>query len=143
MKEHNLPLDQEPRQSTDQMLQLILGRLDRFPAERLVRMETELQQLRSLLEDEVSSRKGLAEDLQRVAREFGETMDKRMDRAFADCRQDRDLRLACLADRIAAMQCQDREERTHNVKMKVAVFSAVSAFVISIVNAVIGILARR
>ncbi len=133
----------EPRPTTDQMLQLILGRLDRFPVERFVRMETELQQLRGVLEEESRNRKGLGEELQRMAREFGETMDKRMDRAFADCRQDRDLRLARITDRINTIQSRENEERSMSAKMKVAVFTAISAFVISIVNAVISIVARK
>lgn len=139
----DLSLERSPRLTTDQMLQMILGRLERFPVERFVKMETELQQLRVVLEEESRSRKGLGEDLQRMAREFGETMDKRIDRAFTDCRQDRDLRLTHIGDRISAIQSRDNEERSAGVRMKIAIFTAVSAFVISIVNAVINLLARR
>lgn len=139
----DLSRERDPRLSTEQMLQTILGRLERFPVERFVRMETELQQLRGVLEEESRSRKLLGDELRCVAREFGETMDKRMDRAFADCRQDRDLRLTHMGDRINAIQSRGGEEREAGVRMKIAVFTAVSALAISIVNAIINLLARR
>jgi hypothetical protein len=141
MVDHDASPDREPGLSTDQKFQLILEQL-RNPTERQVKLESEVHQIRSLLEEEVSSRKDLSGELQRLAREFGETMDRRMDRAFKDCREDRDLRLSHLAERVSTIQCLDREERSHSVKMRIAVFSAISALVISILNAVIGIVTR-
>ena len=133
----------DSRLTTDQMLQMILGRLERFPVERFVKMEAELQQLRSLLLEEIRSRKGLGEDLQRLAREFGDTVDKRIDRAFSDCRQDRDLRLGHICERIEAVQARETEDRSMSSRMRLAVFSAVAALVISLVNAVINLLVRK
>jgi hypothetical protein len=127
----------------EQTLQLILNRLDRFPAERFVRMEAELQQLRAMLEEESESRKALTEQMHQMAREFQETVDKKMDRAFGDCRQDRDLRLARFADRLDSMQEREREERSMNVKLKLALLSAACAFVISMINAIISLLSRH
>lgn len=124
-------------------LQLILGRLDRFPVERFVRMEAELQQLRAMLEEECANRKALTEQMHEMAREFQETVDRKMDRALGDCRQDRDLRLTLLSDRIDAIQIQEREERSMNVKLKLALLSAACAFVISMINAVISLLSRH
>ena len=132
-----------PRMTTDQMLQLILGRLERFPVERFVRMEAELQQLRQLLEDEIQNRKNLAQDLQRITKEFGDTLDKRIDRAFRDCREDRDVRLAHVGDQIRSITTKDNEERDVRVRVRIATLSAVFAFVISIVNAIIYVLFRR
>jgi hypothetical protein len=106
-------------------------------------MEADLQNLRSFLEEESDSRKGLAEELHAVTREIQETIDKRMDRALSDCREDRDLRLAHLADRIEAVQHQGQEARTLNMRMKIAVFSAICAFAVSIVNAMISLLAHK
>jgi hypothetical protein len=129
--------------TTDQMLQMILGRLERFPAERFVKMETELQQLRALLLEEIRSRKGLGVDLQRLAREFGEMVDKRIDRGFADCRQDRDLRLSHISERIETVKAREDEDRTMSLRMRLAIFSALAAFLISLINSFIYLLVRR
>ena len=141
--EEDMPPGRMPRPSTQQMLEFILTRLERFPAEGLVRMEAELQNLRRFLEEESASRKGLGDELHGFIREMQETIDKRMDRALTDCRQDRDLRLTHLSDQLDTIRVRDQQERTLSARMKIAVFGAIAAFVISIVNAAIHLLFRK
>ncbi len=136
--------DQRPPLPTvERTLQLILGRLDSFPAERLARIETQFQQLKSLLEEESQSRRSLDQELRRLAKEFQEMLDTRIDRAFCDCRRDRDLRLGHLSERVDSIQIQRSEERSLNVRMKVALFGAITAFAVSIMNAVINIVFHK
>jgi len=125
------------------MLQLILVRLDRFPAERLVRMESDLKNLKALLEDEISSRKKLNAELGDLSKNIQTMIEQRVDRALSDCRQDRDLRIGHLAERIDGIQGQDQEQRTMNLRMKIAILGAISAFVISIFNAFVGLLSHN
>jgi hypothetical protein len=126
-----------------QTLELIVTRLERFPVERFVRMEAELQQLRSMLEQECVNRKNLAEEMHRMAREFQENVDKKVDRAIGDCCEDRDLRLEHLGERIDSIRLQSHQERALGVKMKMALVSGACALIVSVLNAVIGIISHK
>ncbi len=143
MASQNSSVGKDPSLSVEQMLRLILSHLQGFPVERFVRMETDLQNLKSLLQEESKSRKVLAEELHGLTLGLQETIDKRMDRAFDDCRQDRDLRLTHLGDRIESMQGQGQQERAFGIRMKIAMFGAGSAVVISAVNAMINLFVRK
>lgn len=129
--------------TVEQTLQLIVTRLDRFPVERFVRMEAEIQQLREVLEQECANRKSLAHEMHQMAREFQESVDKKIDRALDDNRKDRDLRLGHLNERIDSIKSQSHQERALSAKMKLALFSGACALIVSVLNAVLEMISRK
>lgn len=117
-----------------QQLDRILNRIDSFPLERFARMEGELQQLKQFVHDEAEMRRQLAEEDHKLALSFREVIDQQLDRAFAACRNDRDLRLAAIAGRVDQIEQREKQARDVSLRIRVALIGAFAALVVSLIG---------
>ena len=137
MAGHNQPEKSNVEPGMSILLERILARLDSFPLERFAQMETEIHHLKAMAAEDVEVRCRLSDELRKLSMGLHDAIESQLDRSFDACKEDRDLHLQRMSDRVTAIEGTHSIQRQWGDRVKVVLISAGCASLVSAITAVV------